>query len=248
MTTKVVPGQLIALRDDAEVAREAATRVAKALRGAIGRNGHTSIALSGGNTPRAAYSLLARESGIDWTRVDVFWVDERAVPPTHERSNYRSAAQTLLDVAGIAPERVHRMRAEEADRDAAARAYEREIRDCVELDGDGVPAIDVMVMGVGDDGHTASLFPGEPTLDVTDRLVASVAAAGEHEARLTLTVPAIEHARAVFVVVVGASKRQALERAWIAQGDVHRTPARVVRGCRGAVTWIIDKAAGTMVG
>jgi len=244
MTTKVVPGQLVAARGADEVAREAAARLARALRNAIGRNGRAAIALSGGNTPRDAYAHLAKESGLDWTKVHVFWVDERAVPPTDDRSNYRWAKAMLLDPAGVRADRVHRMPADARDRDAAAREYERTIRDHVELDGDGVPAFDVAVLGVGEDGHTASLFPGQPTVDVTDRLVAAVEAHGGLEARLTLTVPAIEHARNVFILAVGAGKRPALERAWSAQGDVHETPARIVRGCRGTVTWLIDKAAG----
>jgi 6-phosphogluconolactonase len=176
--------------------------------------------------------------------VNVFWVDERAVPPTDDRSNYRWAKATLVDRAGIAAERVHRMPADAPDLDAVARSYERTIREHVELDGDGIPAFDAVVLGIGDDGHTASLFPGEPTVDVHDRLVASVKAAPGREARMTLTPPALEHARQVFILAVGPSKRPALERVWSAQGDIHDTPARVVRGCRGAVTWLIDKAAG----
>jgi 6-phosphogluconolactonase len=244
MTTKVVPGQLVASRDPAQVAKDATARMVKGLRAAIGRNGRATLALSGGNTPRDAYALLARESGLDWTKVEVFWVDERAVPPTDDRSNYRWAKATLLDPARIAPARVHRMPADAPDLAAAAREYDKEIRAHVELGPDGVPAFDVMVLGVGDDGHTASLFPGEPTIDVVDRLVASVPAKGAREARLTVTVPIIEHARTILILATGAAKRPALERVWALQGNVHETPARVVRGCRGGVTWIIDKAAG----
>jgi len=244
MTTKVVPGQLVAARDAAQVAQEAATRTARALRNAIGKNGRAAIALSGGNTPRDAYTLLAKESGVDWTKVSLFWVDERAVPPTDDRSNYRWAKSTLIDPSGIAPGRVHRMPADAPHRDAAARDYEKAIRAEVELDGDGIPAFDVVILGVGEDGHTASLFPGESTVDVQDRLVAAVGASGAREARLTLTPPAIEHARQLFILAVGAGKRPALERVWAAQGNIHETPARIIRGCRGVITWLIDKAAG----
>jgi len=244
MVTKVVPGQLVASQDASTVARDAATRIAKILRAAIVRGGRATLALSGGNTPRDAYALLARESGLDWTKVAIFWVDERAVPPTDDRSNYRWAKEKLIDAAGIAPARVHRMPADAPDLDAAARAHEKVVRANVEVDADGVPAFDVMVLGIGDDGHTASLFPGEPTVDIQDRLVVAVPAKGSREARLTLTAPALEHARNLLILVVGAAKRPALERAWAAQGDLHQTPSRVVRGARGAVTWIIDKAAG----
>ena len=244
MVTKVVPGQLVASQDASSVARDAATRIAKVLRAAIARGGRATLALSGGNTPRDAYALLAREAGLDWNKVELFWVDERAVPPTDDRSNYRWAKEKLVDAAGIAAAHVHRMPADAPDLDAAAREYEKAVRANVELDGDGVPAFDVVVLGVGDDGHTASLFPGETTVDIHDRLVAAVAAKPGREARLTLTAPVLEHARNVLLLVVGAAKRPALERAWSAQGDLHETPSRVVRGCRGVVTWIIDKAAG----
>jgi 6-phosphogluconolactonase len=244
MSTKVVPGQLVASRDVGEVAREAATRIARVLRTSIARNGRVALALSGGNTPRDAYGLLARESGLDWTKVDVFQVDERAVPPTNPRSNWAMLDAALLKPTGIAPGRTHRMRAEETDRDAVARDYQRIIETRVEVDADGIASIDVVVLGVGEDGHTASLFPRDPVVDVTDRLVASVAAKGDREARITLTSPALEHARQIFLIAVGSAKRDALERVWATQGDVHETPARVVRGCRGAVTWLIDKAAG----
>jgi 6-phosphogluconolactonase len=248
MTTKAVPGQLVASSNAAEVAEETALRLARALRIAITRGGRATIALSGGNTPRDAYARLALESGVDWTKIDVFWVDERAVAPTDDRSNYRWAKATLLDGSGIAPERVHRMRADAPDLEAAAREYEALLRKRVPLDGDGVPAIDIVVLGVGEDGHTASLFPGGTTIDVVDRLVAAVPAQGDREARMTLTAPTIEHARHVFVVAVGAGKQPALDRVWSSQGDIHETPARLVRGCRGSVTWLIDKAAGGLAG
>jgi 6-phosphogluconolactonase len=244
MTTKVVPGQLVAAHDPVEVAREAATRIARTLKSAIGKSGRAAAALSGGRTPLEAYALLAREPGIDWTKVHVFWVDERAVPPTDDRSNYRWARATLLDGAGIPPQSVHRMHSEAPDLDAAAWDYEGILREQVELDADGVPAFDVVVLGIGEDGHTASLFPGDPTVDIADRLVAAVPRKDAREARLTLTPPVIERARFVFVIAVGAGKRDALEHVWSAQGDVHKTPARIIRGCRGGVTWIIDRAAG----
>jgi 6-phosphogluconolactonase len=244
MTTKVVPGQLVAAPEANEVARESATRIARALKGAVIGKRNAALALSGGSTPRDAYTLLAREEGIDWKRVDVFWVDERAVPASDDRSNYRLVKETLTGKVGIPPEQVHRMPADQPDLDAGARDYERTIRDRVEADADGVPAFDVMVLGIGEDGHTASLFPGNPTVEIVDRLVAPVPARGSREARLTLTPPAIEHARCVFIIAVGMSKRDALERVWSAQGDVGKTPARIIRGCRGGVTWLIDKAAG----
>jgi len=244
MTTKVVPGQLVAVPTAAEVAREAAARIARCLQGAVRKNGHASVALSGGNTPRDAYALLARDPAVDWTKVDVFWVDERAVPASDDRSNYRWAKAALLEAAHVPADRVHRMTADAADRAAAAKDYERLIRERVEVDADGVPAFDVMVLGVGEDGHTASLFPGDPPVVPAEGLVIAVPAKGPREARLSVTPLVIEHARWLIVLAVGAAKRDALERVWAAQGDIRQTPARVIRGGRGGVIWVIDQAAG----
>ncbi len=245
MTTKAVPGQLVAVTHPEELAREATARIAQAaLAQAIAKNGSASFAVSGGNTPRATFERLAKETGVDWSKVDIFWVDERAVPPTSERSNYYWAKVTLLDPAKIPADHVHRMPGEAVDLAGAARDYERLLRERVKVDAEGVPAIDVAIMGIGDDAHTASLFPGEATIDITDRLIADVPVHAGLEPRLTFTTPLIEHFRHVFFLIEGASKRPALERIWAAQGDVHETPGRVIRGCRGVVTWIIDNAAG----
>jgi 6-phosphogluconolactonase len=244
MITKAVPGQLVATKNSGELAQEATSRIARALIQTIAKNGKASFALSGGNTPRPTYERLARETGIDWTKVDVFWIDERAVPPAHDRSNYLMAKKVLLDAAKIPEGNIHRMPGEATDLAVAAREYERLLRERVPADAEGIPAIDVAVMGIGDDAHTASLFPGEPTIDVTDRLVSAVGSHAGLEPRLTVTVPAIERIRHVFLLIEGASKRPALERIWAVQGDVHETPGRIIRGCRGVVTWIIDNAAG----
>jgi 6-phosphogluconolactonase len=239
----VAPGELVTEKDAAGAARDAAIRMGSAIQQAVAARGRATIALSGGNSPRDAYATLARTPGIDWSKVDVFWVDERAVVPTDDRSNYRWAKATLLDPAPVPAERTHRMPADAQDLEAASRAYAKAIDERVEHDADGVPAFDVMVLGVGDDGHTASLFPGEATVDLTDRWVASVPARTGREARMTLTRPLLQHARLVLVLVVGAAKRQALGRAWAADGDLHATPSRVIREAKGHVTWIVDQAA-----
>ncbi len=245
MTTPAVPGQLIASGEPPQVAREAATRIAGVLESAIDTRGRASLGLSGGNTPLDAYRLLA-QAQVDWTKVHIFWVDERAVPPNDDRSNYRWAKATLLDPARVPSECIHRMEAERPDLDAAARDYEKAIRILVPPNGDGVPCFDALVLGVGDDGHTASLFPGEPTVDLTGQAVAAVPAYGAHEARMTVTAPVIEHARYVFVLAVGPKKHPALTRIWDVRGDVHQTPARILRLCRGTLVWIVDRAAAGM--
>jgi 6-phosphogluconolactonase len=243
MTTKVVPGQLVAVPDLEALANEAAARLARSLREVLARKGSASLALSGGETPRPAYEKLARERGLDWTRIDVYWIDERAVPPADDRSNYRWGKAKLLDRVAIPADHVHRMPGEATDLDAAAREYEALLRSKLPTGG-----FDVAVLGIGDDGHTASLFPGESGVQETMRWVISVPAAPakKREARLTVTAPVLEASGAAFVLAAGAGKYEPLQRAWSTAGSLSETPARVMRGVRGGLTWIIDKAAGGM--
>lgn len=244
MTTKVVPGMLIAAQDSEGVAREASARMARLIRDAIGARGAANIALSGGETPRAAYTKLAHEDGIFWNKVRVFWVDERAVPKGDDSSNYHHAKESLIDPAKIPADHVHRMPADEKDLDAAAREYEQLVTKYVPKGPRGAPQFDLIVLGIGEDGHTASLFPGLATVDITDRFVAAVPEHDGLEPRLTLTVPVIEETRNAIVLAVGKKKQEPLERVWETSGDVHVTPARIVRSVRGSLAWIIDKAAG----
>jgi 6-phosphogluconolactonase len=238
-----LPGELVTLSSAAQAGPVGSAKIAEALKSAIALRGRASVALSGGNTPRGAYELLARETGIEWPKVDVLWVDERSALPTDDRSNYHAAKATLLDAVPAIGSRAVRMEAERPDAEQAALDYEKVVRQRVAADAKGVPSFDVMVLGVGDDGHTASIFPGDPTVDISDRLVVAVAAAPGREARLTLTVPVIQHAREVLVLAVGASKREALRRVGDDRGDVHATPARIIRGCLGKVVWLVDGAA-----
>ena len=245
MVTKVVPGLLIATPDPAQAAVECCTRMVKAIQEAIRDRGTAAIALSGGSSPLEAYRLLAQQT-IDWNKVHVYWVDERAVPPTHDRSNYGQAKKALLDPAQIPESSIHRMRGEASDLAVAAADYEAELRDTVKSKLGGLPSLDLLVMGIGDDGHTASLFPGDRTVHVTDKLVAAVPAKGDREARLTLTAPVLENARSSVVLVLGKAKHPALERIWATHGDIDETPSRVIRGFRGSICWVIDRAAGGM--
>lgn len=241
--TNAFPSTRLVVPTPSDVAPEAATRIADALATSQRERASASLALSGGSTPRDTYRLLAESKTVDWAKVDLFWVDERAVPPTHERSNFMMAYSTLIARAGIDASRVWRMPAERSDIDGAAFEYARLIRAHVKRDEADIPALDAVVLGIGADGHTASLFPGESTVELEDSLVASVAACGSREARLTLTAPMLEHARHLFVLVVGAEKHAAVARVLAEDGDPRETPGRVIRRCRGAVTWIMDREA-----
>jgi len=245
VVTKVVPGLLIATPDAQQAAREACGRIVKSIQDAIRDRGAATIALSGGTSPLDAYSLLAKEP-IAWSKVHVYWVDERAVPPTHDRSNYAAAKKAFLDPAGVPEANIFRMHGEATDLEAEATDYEAKLRDNVKSKLGGLPSLDVLVLGMGDDGHTASLFPGERTMHVTDRLVATVPAKGDREARLTLTAPMLENARSSIVIVLDKAKHPPLERVWATSGDLDETPARIIRNFRGSICWVIDRAAGGM--
>lgn len=199
-----------AARPDIVVADSVATlveRAAESIRAiaadAIAERGRFRVALAGGSTPRALYPHLV--TGIDWTRTDVFFGDERAVPPDDPQSNYRMARETLLDRARVPEANVFRWQAESPDLDAAARDYEQALR------ARGAPPwIDLALLGLGPDGHTASLFPGTPALAVEDRLAVAVEVPQLATRRLTLTYPTLLGAKHVMFLVTGAEKRAAL--------------------------------------
>jgi len=248
MPISLLPGQVVTTPDVAAVAAEAATRLGHALREAIATRGAASIALSGGNTPRPAYEQLARETNVDWSKVSVFWIDERAVPPTHARSNYRLAKESLLDRVPILPVNVHRMHGDAESLEQAARDYAALLTtklSTVRVGTIDVPVFDAAVLGIGDDGHTASLFPGEASVEVRDRVVLSIAAAPKlaREARLTVTTPVIEQIRTALYLVTGKAKRGPLDRVSSTTGALQETPSRISRGIVGKLVWILDDAA-----
>ena len=213
-------------------AEEAAQRTAELLARAAGAGGH--IALSGGSGPERAYEL-ASELEPDWSRVEVWWGDDRCVPPDDELSNYRMAREALLDRLAVPPAAVHRIEGELDPAEAADR-YDRALQ--------GV-RLDLNLMGIGPDGHTASLFPNAPTLDVRDRLVVAAEPALEpFVPRVTLTVPANSAAAHVLFVVTGTSKADAALRAFGAPPDPG-TPASLVRSESGRTTAILDAEAAS---
>ena len=230
------------LADPDAVAAAAADRVVELARRAIEERGTFRIALSGGSTPKRVYPLLVgreRRERVDWSRVEFFWGDERAVPPDHPESNFGVAYQMLLaQLPGVRPGQIHRMNAEAPDLDAAAAAYEAELRLAFGARGDTPPTFDLIWLGMGPDGHTASLFPGSEALSVTDRWVVANWCPGPGAWRMTLTYPVLDGAREVIVVVTGADKGEAIRR--VRAGDASMPAARVEAA---SVEWIVDRAA-----
>lgn len=221
-----------------ELSIAAAAAIADELRAAVAELGRATIALSGGDTPKLLHRLLAqRHETLPWERIHVYWGDERYVPHDDPESNYRMARDTLLDCVPVVAAYVHPMPTDAPDPDDAAGAYQLLLED----EFGGLPRFDVMVMGLGADGHTASLFPGSPTLDEDERWVVPSEATYEPVQRLTMTLPVLCNARALHFLVAGQDKREALA---CALAEPSRScPASLVRPTDGAVTWWVDEAA-----
>lgn len=234
------------LADAGALAGEAARRVAESAAEATERRGRFVLVLAGGSTPKTLYGTLAAEpwrSKIAWDKTLIFFGDERCVPPDHPQSNYAMAVATLLSKVPIPKESVHRMKGELSDAAAAAAAYEAEMRGA--LGGLETPAFDVVLLGMGPDGHTASLFPGTAALDLTDRWVAANHVPKLDAWRLTLTFPALAAARRVIFLVAGADKAAVASEAF-GDGVVAAThPAGRVATIAGRVEVLLDRAAAT---
>lgn len=232
--------------DPAALAREAAGRFVAAARAATEERGRFVVALSGGSTPKALLRLLAEppyREEVDWRHVHVAWGDERCVPPDDEQSNYRMAREALLDRVPIPPEQIHRMPGEEADRGAAADAYAATLRRLFNLGPGEWPRFDLLHLGLGTEGHTASLFPGSPALAERERLVAAPYVEKLEAYRLTLTPPAINAAREVQFLVAGAEKAAIVREVLRGPRDPTALPARVVAPTDGRLVWLLDAAA-----
>jgi 6-phosphogluconolactonase len=227
----VTPVDLVVLDDE----EAAASRVADVLAAAARDGGH--VVLTGGSTPARAYELAA-ERARDWSRVQLWWGDERCVPPDDERSNYAMAKRTLLDRIDEPPTAVHRMRGELGP-DAGADDYDRELGDLARFD--------VLLLGLGPDGHVASLFPDQPTLDETERRVLGAEAKLEpYVERITLTLPLLRAARVVVFLVTGAEKAEAAARAFAGEPS-RATPGSLVRAVSGTTTALLDRAAASLL-
>jgi 6-phosphogluconolactonase len=204
-----------------------------------GRDVH--VTLSGGSTPRRMHELLADDAGIDWSRVHLYWGDERTVPPDSEQSNFRMARETLLERVAIPPSRIHRMRGEEDPR-RAAWEYEAELREHFGVEPPELPRFDLIVLGVGADGHTASLFPGTAALDERERWVVANEVPQLNTTRITLTYPVLNNAAMLLFLVAGADKVEAIQRIF-APTNATPPPAASAHADNGVTLWMFDAKA-----
>ena len=242
------PPEIKVLPDAAAIAHEAAERIVQLSEDAIESRGRFSIALSGGSTPKALYTLLASPefvTRLDWPAIDLFFGDERCVPPEDKDSNYRMAHETLISKVPIPLDNVYRMRGE-IDANEAAKEYGLMLK---EHFGDG--GMDVVLLGMGDDGHTLSIFPGTIAVDEKEHRVLGYFAENSSTGkswRITLTAPFVNKARDVIVMLAGANKADRLKEVLEGPRDPRRLPIQLIQPVNGRMTWLIDVGAAGMKG
>jgi 6-phosphogluconolactonase len=233
---------------DAEaVSRAAALEMVDLARAAISERGRFCVALSGGSTPRRMYEILSeapRWAQLDWRRVEFFWGDERAVPPEHPDSNYGAAAAGLLGKLGVPADRIHRIQGELPDPDQAAALYQDELARVFATPVEGLPPVfDLILLGMGPDGHTASLFPYSQALTERRRWVVGYTVARLAKKRITMTFPVLNRAAEVRLLVTGADKAGVLREALTGPREPERLPVQAVVPEAGRLVWLVDRDA-----
>lgn len=230
------------------LSQQAAQYVVRTASESIAARGRFTLALSGGTTPRKLYTLLGSEpysSQIDWQQVHIFWGDERCVPPDNPDSNYYMAQEVLLSKIPIPALQVHRMPADQPGRDAASQSYTAEMQRV--FGTQGIPVFDLIQLGMGPEGHTASLFPHQASLRETQRLVMPVSVPKPPPDRLTFTPPLLNAARNILFLVTGSDKAEALQAVLEGEYQPEEYPAQIVRPPDGEVVWMLDKAVAANI-
>jgi len=233
-----------------ELSRQAAARFARMARETVREHGRFTVCLSGGSTPRQTYSLAAQEpprSQIPWDAVHIFWGDERCVPLARPDNHFTMTMELLISRVPIPKGSVHRMRGEAANPHEAAPEYEASLREFFGLGPTGIPRFDLILLGMGADGHTASLFPGSPGLEERDKLVVAHYVPKVGMNRLTLTYPVLNNARVIMFLAAGNEKAEALKSVLADDTCGPILPARLVKPVEGEVIWMVDRAAARLL-
>jgi 6-phosphogluconolactonase len=239
------------LPSPAELARAAAGFFVEQARQAVQARGRARIAISGGSTPEAVFRLLASpeepyRAQMPWDRIELFWVDERCVPPDQPDSNYRMTREALLDRVPLPAAQIHRMEGELEPEIAAAR-YESALRNAFRLEGAELPRFDLVALGMGEDGHTASLFPSTEALNALTPLVVANHVPQKNAWRLTLTWPVLNQASQVFFLIAGAAKAGIVHQVFTGPRDPERLPSQLISPASGILTVMLDKAAAAQL-
>lgn len=231
------------LPDKAALVARSLQLVLETIQDAIAQRGQCTIALAGGSTPKPLYEQLAQHD-LPWRNIHVFWGDERYVPPDHPDSNQNMARQAWLNQVKIPSFNIHPIPTDAVEPTIAANQHEAELEEFFQVHPGEFPAFDLILLGMGDDGHTASLFPQTEALTVTDRLI--TVGQKDGQPRITFTAPLINHAHTVIFLVAGASKRPALQAVFAPEGDDSQYPSRLIQP-QGTLWWLLDQAAGQEV-
>jgi len=227
------------------LSRAGADEIVRRAKDSIAAHGRFTIALSGGSTPQGAHALLAQQRDLPWEKIYMFFGDERHVPPDDKESNYRAARESLLSKAPIPPENIHRIRAE-LPADVAAQQYEEELRKFFQRPPGEWPRIDLIMLGMGPDGHTASLFPNTAALNENSRWVVANRVEKLNTWRITFTFPLINHAAEVLYLIAGDDKAEVLRD--ILEGEKKDAyPTQQVQPVNGKLLWIIEKGAARLL-
>jgi 6-phosphogluconolactonase len=239
------------LADGAAVAGRAAQEFVQAAAWAVRERGSFNVALAGGSTPKALYSLLANDaalrSKIPWDKIALFFGDERHVPPDHPDSNFRMATEAMISKAPLKPEQVTRIKAEYADAEQAALEYEKALRQHFKLKDGEYPRFDLVLAGMGNEGHTLSLFPGTKALHADGRIAVRNWVGKLYTERITLTAPAASNAAQIIFMVTGADKTLALKGVLEGPFEPEQLPAQLLQPKNGKLLWLVDAAAGSML-
>ena len=239
------------LADGAAIAQRAAQEFVRAAANSVRAKNAFNVALAGGSTPKALYNLLVNDAKlraqVPWDKLHLFFGDERHVPPDHADSNYRMANETMIAKSPLKPEQVTRIKGEYSDPDQAAQEYEEALRDYFKLKDGEYPFLDLVLVGMGNEGHTLSLFPGTKALHADGRIVVRNWIGKLYTERITLTAPAASNSAEVLFMVTGADKAPALKAVLEGPFEPEQLPAQLLQPKKGKLLWLVDTAAGSML-
>jgi 6-phosphogluconolactonase len=239
------------LADANSIAQTAAAEFLEAAQQAVSEKGSFSVALAGGSTPKALYGLLATnpllQAKVPWSKIQFFFGDERHVPPNDEESNFRMAEEAMLGKAPVDAKQVHRIKGEKRNAAQAAEEYEQDLRASFRLQAGQFPRFDLVLLGMGPEGHTASLFPGTKALKEERRLVVSNWVGKFYTDRITFTPPVLNNAARVIFMVHGEEKAPALKAVLEGPYEPEQLPAQMIQPKQGKGLWLVDPSAASML-
>jgi 6-phosphogluconolactonase len=246
-----VEREIRVLNDGAAIAKRAAQEFVESAISAVHEKGSFNVALAGGSTPKALYGLLvtdaALRSQVPWDKMHLFFGDERHVAPDHSDSNFRMATEAMISKSPLKPEQVTRIKGEYAATERAALEYEKALREYFKLKDGEYPRFDLLLVGMGSEGHTLSLFPGTKALHAEGRAVVRNWVGKLYTERITLTAPAASNAARILFMVTGADKALALKAVLEGPYEPEQLPAQLLQPKNGKLLWLVDTAAGGML-